>query len=51
MRDAKLWQYVGEKIRVKLDDGQVYEGIGCDFTYADDNEPEIDSICIGDTEF
>lgn len=51
MKDIKLWKYVGKKIRIKLDDGQVFEGIGRDFTYADENEPEIDSICIGDTEF
>ena len=51
MKDAKLWKYVSKKIRIKLDDGQVFEGIGCDFSDADDNEPEIDSICIGDTEF
>lgn len=51
MKDAKLWKYVGKKIRIITDDGQVFEGIGCDFTFADENEPEIDSICIGDTEF
>lgn len=51
MKDAKLWQYEGEKIRIRTDDGQIFEGIGCDFTFADDNEPDIDSICIGDTEF
>lgn len=51
MKDMKLWKYVGKKIRIKLEDGQAFEGIACDFTYADENEPEIDSICIGDTEF
>lgn len=47
----KLWRYVGKNIRIKTDDGLIYEGKGCDFSFADDNEPEIDSICIGDTEF
>lgn len=47
----KLWEYDGKKVRITTDDNQVFQGIACDYTDADDNEPEIASICIGNIEF
>lgn len=51
MEGVRLWKYVGKNIRIKTKDGLTFEGNGCDFSFADDNEKEVDSICIGDTEF
>lgn len=44
-------QYENKKIQLTTNDNTVYEGIATDFTPADENTPEIDSICIGDIEF
>ena len=52
-KNLALWRYVNKKIRITTDDSQVFEGIGCDFSYAEDNAEsyrEADSICIGSTE-
>lgn len=50
-----LWEFEGKKVRIITKEpgvlGSVFEGTACDYTDADDNEPEIASICIGDTEF
>lgn len=51
----ELYMYEGKKVRIITIEpgilGSVFEGIACDYTDADDNEPEIASICIGDIEF
>lgn len=44
-------QYENQKIQLTTNDNTVYEGIATDFTPADENTPEVDSICIGDIEF
>lgn len=52
MKDLKLWKYRGKKVRIKCDDGQVFEGKAIDYTSALDNtEEEEESICIGDIMF
>ena len=43
----KLWEYSGKKVRITMDDGQVFEGIAYDYTSALDNEPDPESISIG----
>lgn len=50
----ELCEYEGKKVRITTEPGvfgSVFEGIACDYTDADDNEPEIASICIGNIEF
>lgn len=50
----ELREYEGKKVRITTEPGvfgSVFEGIACDYTDADDNEPKIASICIGDIEF
>jgi predicted phosphodiesterase len=46
----KLWEYNEKNVRITLVNGHVYEGKAYDYTSALDNEPEIESICIGHTE-
>ncbi len=46
----KLYEVEGKKVRIKTDDGQVFEGKAYDYTSALDNEPDPASISIGDTE-
>lgn len=46
-----LSQYENRKIQITTKDDKVYIGIAIDFTPADENTPEIDSICIGNIEF
>lgn len=50
-----LWEYEGKKIKVTFKDGDVLEGVACDYTSALDNTGEIytgeDTICVGDVEF
>lgn len=46
-----LYEYSGKRIRIITTNGQIFEGIGCDYTPAQDNVPEIESICIGHIEF
>lgn len=46
-----LSQYENKKIQLTTTDNKVYTGMAIDFTPADENTPEIDSICIGDIEF
>lgn len=45
-----LWEYRGKKVKIKTDDGQIFEGIAHEYTSALDNTPEIASICIDHTE-
>lgn len=47
----KLWEFEDEKVKITTTDGQVFRGIASDYTNPQDNEPEIASICVGDTEF
>lgn len=50
-----LWEYEGKAVRIITKEpgvfGSVFEGLACDYTDADDNEPEIASICIDNIEF
>lgn len=46
----KLYEVEGKNVRVILDDGAVFEGIAYDYTSAQDNEPDPESITIGHTE-
>ena len=46
----KLGEYDGKQIRIHTDDGQVFEGLGVDYTSGLDNPDGIASICIGDYE-
>ena len=45
-----LGKYFGKRIRVTVDDGQVFEGVGEYDTSALDNPNGIASICVGDYE-
>ena len=45
-----LGEFDGKFIRIATDDGQIFEGIGIDYTSRLDNPDGIASICIGDTE-
>lgn len=47
----KLYEFLHKKIKLTTDDNQVFIGVAEDYTEAEDNEPQIDSICIGDYEF
>ena len=46
----KLGKYDGKLIIITTDDGQVFEGLGIDYTSRLDNPDGIASICIGDYE-
>jgi len=47
----KLWKYSGKNVRITLKNGHVYTGRAYDYTSALDNEPDPESISIGDIEF
>ena len=40
----------GKYVRIKTDDGQIFEGKAYDYTPAYDNEPDPESITIDSTE-
>ena len=46
----KLWEYVHKKVEVVFTDGESLSGIVSDYTSALDNEPEPESIGIGNIE-
>lgn len=46
----KLYEACGKNVRIKTNDGQIFEGIAYDYTSALDNDPEPASISVGDTE-
>jgi hypothetical protein len=46
----KLGGYDGKLIKITTDDGQIFEGLGVDYTSRLDNPDGIASICIGDYE-
>lgn len=51
----KLYEYLGKKIKLTTVSpcayGSVFWGIAEDYTDAEDNEPQIVSICIDNIEF
>lgn len=47
----KLYEYENKKIEITTADGRIYSGLATDYTPADENTPEIESICIGNVEF
>ena len=46
----KLNEYENKKIEITTTDNEIFVGIAVDFTPADENNPEFDSICIGNIE-
>lgn len=42
----KLWEYLGEKVKVIYNDGEVYEGKVVHFDDEDDNADGYDSISL-----
>ena len=46
----KLGGYDGKLVKITTDDGQIFEGMGIDYTSRLDNPDGIASICIGDYE-
>ena len=46
----KLGQYSGKNVRVALNSGQIFEGIGHYYTSELDNPDGVASICVGDYE-
>ena len=46
----RLYEANGKRVRIKTNDGQVFEGKAYDYTSALDNEPDPASISIGDIE-
>ncbi|WP_099205868.1 hypothetical protein [Scatolibacter rhodanostii] len=40
----------GKQVKIILKDGQIYSGLAYDYTSALDNEPEPESITVGQTE-
>ena len=46
----KLHEYEGRKVRLITTIGNTFEGYVSDFIEAEDNEPEKESIIIGDYE-
>lgn len=47
----KLSEYEGKKVQITTQEGKIFRGLANDYTPADENTPEIDSICIGEYEF
>lgn len=47
----KLYEYEGKKIQITTWDGKIFKGLANDYTPADENTPQIDSICIDEFEF
>lgn len=45
-----LLEAEGRYVRIKTDDGQIFEGKARDYTSAYDNDPDPESITIGVTE-
>lgn len=46
----KLYQYENKNVEIKTNDGKTYSGLAIDYTPADENNREIESICIGNVE-
>lgn len=46
----KLHEYEGQKVRLITTIGNIFEGYVSDFIEAEDNEPEKESLIIGDYE-
>lgn len=46
----KLYEAEGQKVRIILKDGAVFEGVAYDYISALDNEPEPESITIDSIE-
>ena len=55
--EVKRWEDLekrvidGKSVKITTNNGNFYESLAIDFTPADENTPEIDSICISDIEF
>lgn len=47
----KLYEYENKNIEIITTDGKIYSGLATDYTPADENTSEIESICIGNVEF
>lgn len=47
----RLWETLYKKVRLVCTDGDVFEGVVNTYISAPDNEPEEESICIGNIEF
>ena len=47
----KLIECENKRIEITTINGEVYSGLATDYTPADENTPEIESICIGNIEF
>ena len=47
----KLYEYENKNIEISTDGGGIFRGLAIDYTPADENTPEIESICIGSMEF
>ena len=47
---ATLRQYLRKQVEIEFTDGEKLSGIVTDYTSALDNEPEPESICIGNIE-
>lgn len=47
----KLIKYEGKEVKITIKNGESYSGKAMDYTPAEDNVPEKDSICIGEIEF
>lgn len=47
----KLFEYEGKKVQITTNEGETFKGLANDYTPADENNPEIESICIGEFEF
>lgn len=46
----KLYECENKKIEITTNNGKIYSGLATDYTPADENTPEIESICIGSLE-
>ena len=46
----KIWEASGKNVRITVDTGQVFEGVGEYLTSDLDNPNGIASICVGDYE-
>lgn len=40
----RLWEYVGKKVRVTLEDGEILEGVVQDYTDQEDTDNDYDSL-------
>ena len=46
----ELWKFEGKEVIVRFTDGDIMTGRAVDFSSAEDNANEVDSICIGNIE-